>query len=157
MQVNVKMNYIVFGLIALAISFLGKFFSSSGMQWYYTLALPSYTPAGWFIGLMWTVIYVLTTIAVIIVWNTFTRDIWFYLIMALFGVNALCNVLWTYLFFYKHNICMAFADALVLAATLVALLFLTAKQSKLVAGLLVPYLVWILFATWLNAMVMIMN
>lgn len=157
MEINVKVNYIVFAAITMMVAFLGKFFSSSGMQWYYTLKLPSYTPAGWFISLMWILIYVATSIAVAIVWNTFKRDVCFVLIMALFAINALCNTLWTYFFFYKHSICMAFADILVLIATLIALMLLTVRESKLVAGLLIPYLAWVLVATWLNAMIMIMN
>ncbi len=157
MQVNVKVNYIVFAVIAIVVSMLGRIFSSAGMQWYYTLHVPSYVPNSALMGLIWTAAYVLTTVAAVLVWNNFKRDVSFYVIMALFGVVALCTLLWTYLFFYKHSICMAFADAVVLCAALLGLVLLTAQQSKLVAGLLVPVLVWVLFDTWLNAMIMILN
>ena len=157
MQVNVKLNYIVFAVIAIVVSMLGRIFSSAGMQWYYTLHVPSYVPSSALMGLIWTAAYVLTTIAAVLVWNNFKRDIYFYVIMALFGVVALCTLLWTYLFFYQHSICIAFADAVVLSAALSGLVLLTAQQSRLVAGLLVPVLLWVLFDTWLNAMIMIMN
>lgn len=157
MQVDVKINYIVFAAITLVVAFFGKFFSSYGMQWYYTLKLPSYTPAGWFISLVWLLIYVLTTVAVVMVWNRFARDKQWYAIMALFALTAILNVVWSYLFFYKHNICLAFADALVLCAALCALTVLISQKSWLVAGLLAPYCIWIMFATWINAMIMFMN
>lgn len=157
MQVDVKINYIVFGAITLIVAFLGKFFSSYGMQWYYSLQLPSYTPAGWFISLIWMLIYVLTTIAIVMVFNRFTRDKQWHVIMALFALTTVLNVVWSYLFFYKHNICLAFADALVLCAGLYALIALVAQKSWFVAGLLIPYGAWITFATWINAMIMFIN
>lgn len=157
MQIDVKINYVVFGAITLIVAFLGKFFSSYGMQWYYSLQLPSYTPAGWFISLMWMLIYVLTTIAAVMVFNRFVRDRQWYAIMALFALTSILNVAWSYLFFYKHNICLAFADALVLCAALYALAVLVAQKSWVVAGLLAPYCLWITFATLLNAMIMFSN
>lgn len=157
MQVDIKINYIVFTSITLVLSFMGKFFSDFGMQWYYGLQLPSYTPPAWFISVIWTLIYVLATIAVIKVWNSFEHDKDFYMIMALFGVNALSNVLWTYLFFYRHNICLAFADSLVVFATILALVIAIGNISYRIAGLLVPYLFWITFAVWLNLMIWVQN
>lgn len=157
MQVDVKINYIVFSSVTLVISFLGKVFSESGMKWYYALSVPNYTPPGWFISIVWTVIYVLATIAVIKAWNSFERDKDLYMIMALFAVNALSNVLWTYLFFYKNNICLAFADSLVVFATVLALVITIGHKSYMIAGLLVPYLSWITFAVWLNLMIWFMN
>jgi tryptophan-rich sensory protein len=121
------------------------------------LQLPSYTPPAWFISTIWTVIYVLATIAVIQIWNSFERDKDFYMIMGLFAVNALSNLLWTYLFFYRHNICLAFADSLVVFATVLALVITIGNKSYMIAGLLVPYLSWITFAVWLNLMIWFMN
>ena len=157
MQVNIKPNYIVFSAITLGISLLGRFYSSSGMKWYYTLNLPSYTPPGWVIGTVWTVIYVLTTVAVIMVWNNFSKDRQFYFILGLFALNAFFNVLWTYLFFYQQSISLAFIDALAVFITLLALIVAVGQRSLTVAGLLAPYLAWITFAVWLNLMVWIMN
>ncbi len=157
MQVNIKPNYIVFSAITFVISLLGRFYASSGMRWYYTLNLPNYTPPGWVIGTVWTVIYVLSTIAVIMVWNNFSRDRHFYFILGLFALNACFNVLWTYLFFYRQSISLAFFDALAVFTTLLALIVAVGQSSLTVAALLVPYLAWITFATGLNFVVWIMN
>ena len=157
MEVKIRLNYIVFSLITLIVSIVGRFYTSSGMQWYYTLNLPSYTPPSWFIGSVWTVIFVLTTIAVILVWNNFERDAQFWAIMGLFSLNSFLNVLWTYLFFYKHAKGLAFLDALGLFFTLILLVVMIGQRSLFVASLLVPYLGWIAFATWLNLTVWFMN
>lgn len=157
MEVTLKLNYIVFSAITFIISLLGRFYSSSGMQWYYTLNRPGYTPPGWFIGTMWTVIYVLTTIAVIMVWNRFERNLHFWAIMVLFTLNAFLNVLWTYLFFYRHFITLSVFDAIALFITTLALLIMVGQRSLFIASLLAPYLGWMAFATWLNFMIWIMN
>lgn len=157
MEVTIKPNYIFFAAITFIISLLGRFYSSAGMKWYYTLNLPTYTPPGWAIGTIWIVIYVLTTIAVIMVWNNFIRDRQFYFILALFALNAFFNVLWTYLFFYQQSISLAFIDALAVFISLLALIVAVGQRSLTVAALLAPYLAWITFAVWLNLMVWIMN
>lgn len=157
MQVNIKPNYIVFSLITLIVSMVSRFYTSTGMRWYYTLNLPSYTPANWVIGTVWSIIYVLTTVAVIMVWNNVTRDKQFYAILALFMLNALLHVLWTYLFFYKQNITLALADAVALFASLLALVVAVGQRSLFLASLLAPYLAWVTFAVWLNFAILMIN
>ena len=157
MQISIKLHYIVFGTITFIASLIGRFFASSGRQWYYTLSLPSYTPADWFIGVVWTVIYVLTTIAAILVYGRFERNSRFWLIIALFCCNLLCNIAWPYFFFYKHAIGLAFFDAIALFFSVLALIVLIGQQSLLIASLLAPYLGWVAFACWLNLIIWFHN
>jgi tryptophan-rich sensory protein len=157
MEISIKLNYIIFSLITFVVSVLGRFYTSTGMQWYYTLNLPSYTPPGWFIGSVWTVIFALTTVAVIMVWNRFQRDTQFWAIMGLFALNAFFNVLWTYLFFYKHMITFSILDAGALFVTVLLLIIMIGQRSLFIASLLAPYLGWVAFATWLNLMIWFMN
>lgn len=157
MEFSVKLNYIVISTIAFLVSLFGRFFTSFGMRWYYTLNVPSYTPPSWFIGAVWTIIFVMTAAAVILVWNRFERDRQFWLIMGLFALNAFLNVLWTYLFFYRHMIGFAFADAVLLFMTVLSLIVFIGRRSLVVASLLTPYLAWLTFATFLNAAVWWMN
>ena len=150
MQVSIKLNYIVIAVITFVVSLLGRFFTSTGMQWYYTLNLPSYTPPAWFIGAVWMVIFATTATAVTLVWNRFERDAKFWLIIGLFALNAVLNVLWTYLFFNQHMIGYAFVDAVGLFTTVLLLIVLIGQRSLFVASLLAPYLGWLTFATFLN-------
>ncbi len=157
MEVTLKLNYIVFSVITFVISILSRFYASTGMKWYFALNLPSYTPPGWFIGAMWTVIYVLTTVAVIMVWNRFERNAHFWAIMGLFSLNAFLNASWTYLFFYRHFITLSVFDAVALFITTLSLVIMIGQRSMFVAALLTPYLGWLAFATWLNLMIWLMN
>jgi len=157
MQVNIKLNYIVFSVITLLISLVSKFYTSLGMQWYYTLHLPYYTPPSWIIGTIWTTIYVLSTIAIIMVWNNFVHDKQFYGILLLFFINAAFCVLWTYLFFHYHSFSLAFIDALAVCISLLALIIAICQRSLCIAALLTPYLAWITYAIWLHILVWIMN
>ena len=157
MTITIKLNYIIFSFITLALTTINRFYTSAGMKWYYTLTLPSYTPPGWFIASVWIVIYLFTTLAVILVWNTFKRDRVFYVIIALFILNAFLNGLWSYLFFYRQMIGFAFIDAVAILISLLALLVTIGQRSLFVAAFLIPYLGWIFFATWLNLMIFFMN
>ena len=83
MEISIRLNYIVIGLITLIVSTLGRVFSSAGMRWYYTLKLPSFTPPSWVFGIVWTIIFVATATAVALVWNRFERDRQFWLIIGM--------------------------------------------------------------------------
>lgn len=157
MEISIKLNYLVIGLITLVVSMFGRIFSSAGMQWYYTLKLPSFTPPSWTFGIVWTIIFVTTASAVALVWNRFERDRTFWLIIALFALNAILNVLWTYLFFSQHKIGFALVDAGFLFISVLSLIVLIGQRSLFVASLLAPYLGWMTFAIFLNAAVWWMN
>jgi len=153
----IKLNYIVIPGIAALISFSGSFLSRNGMQWYRTLTLPSLTPPGWVFGAVWTIIYVLTSLAAIYVWNTYPRNNLFFAIMALFIINAVANLAWSYIFFNQHLIALALVDSIVLWVTALGLIVLTAQVAWVPALLLMPYLAWLTFATYLGWRIMQLN
>lgn len=157
MEISIRLNHIVIGLIAMVVSTLGRLFSSTGMQWYYSLNLPSFTPPSWVFGIAWTIIFVATAAAAGLVWNRFERDRQFWLIITLFVVNAFLNVFWTYLFFSQHKIGFALIDAVFLFTSVLSLIILIGQRSLFVASLLAPYLGWLTFAIFLNAAVWWMN
>lgn len=68
----------------------------------------------------------------------------------LFCAQLAANALWTWLFFVWHQGGLAFAEVLLLLAMILATIVLFAKVSKLAAALLVPYFVWVSFASALN-------
>jgi len=155
-------NYIIFPLIALLVGALGSRWTSGGMEWYKRLNLPAIAPPGWFIGIVWTIIYVLSTASAIILWNL-TSDKWaqwqgrYWLIWILFAANAFLNACWSWLFFARHLIGLAVAEMIVLEATVIALIFLSRKFSKIASNLLIPYAVWVVFATYLAYRIYILN
>ena len=83
-----KLNQLIIIAIVFALSFFGGQFTSSGMDWYKTINLPSWTPPGSVIGIVWTVIYILTAVSAMIVWKVFPRGKSFNIVVGLFIMNA---------------------------------------------------------------------
>lgn len=157
MEISIKPSYLIIPVIALITFFVGQLFVSAGMSWYHTLHLPSFTPPSWIFSTVWTIIFLFTTVAALIVWQTFERDRHFWFIIALFVLNALFNILWSYLFFVKQSMGMASVDAFLVFLTSFGLLIEVSRRSLLVASLLIVYPAWSLFATFLNLIIVVMN
>jgi tryptophan-rich sensory protein len=132
-------SWILITIITLLVNALGNYFVGVGMPWYQTLIYPTLTPPGWVFGIVWTLIYIGTTISAIITWDTAKRTARFRVIMMLFGLNALANLLWTYLFFYHRMMRAALYDIFALIITLVLLILLLFPENKKAAMLLIPY------------------
>jgi len=94
-----KPNYIIIPLITVFVSLLGGWLTSSGMSWYKSINLPSWTPPGSIIGLVWTILFILATISALIVWNSLAGKNNFSLIIAIFILNSILNFGWSWLFF----------------------------------------------------------
>ena len=151
-----KLNYIVIPLCALITSLAGSWFTRSGMDWYRTIALPSWTPPGSVIGGVWTVIFILSAISALIVWNAADTK-YRSAIVVLFAANALLNILWCYLFFGAHAIGLSIAEMVLLNLTTLALIILIWPTSAAGSVLLVPYFCWVCFATYLTVTIWRMN
>jgi tryptophan-rich sensory protein len=142
-------SYLIIPAIALVISFLGGHYTRAGMGWYDSLVLPSLTPPKWVFGPVWTIIYILTALAALKVWNTMPRNCRFRNVMILFVINACANGLWSYLFFAQHDLAWAFFDALIIALTAWALIVLLWNAQRTAAYMLLPYALWSSFAAYL--------
>lgn len=151
-----KMCWIV-PLITVGVSLLGGYFSQSGMEWYRTLVLPSITPPDWVFSFVWTFIFILTTIAVMMTCSCMERSRRFYGIMMLFGLNAVANVAWSFLFFFLHKPFIALLDAIFIECTVVALMYFLYPFSRVAVVLLMPYAVWVVFAIYLNLLIVQLN
>src|SRR5689334_7893237 len=148
--IRLKTNYIVICTISLVGLLLGSYFAWLGLDWYKSLIVPSIMPPLWVIRSAWHIIFALTTLAALLVWNKFHRDFLYIIIMLLFGINLFLNVCWTYLFFCQHKIGAALVDAFLLEASTMLLLVCISHRSRTIALLLLPYVVWNLFEIILN-------
>lgn len=167
-----KLNYLVIPLITIAVAVIGSSFTLTGEgSWYReVLVQPDLTPPNWVFPIAWNTIFVLTTISALIVWNmgpAKKKFLWFFdihkedkaysAIISLFVFNAILNVLWSYLFFGIQNILGAFIEIFFIEASLIALIILIYKKSKIASLLLLPYALWVGFATYLNYLILILN
>lgn len=138
-------------LICLIVGFLGAIATQSSVNdWYTTLNKPSFNPPNWLFGPVWTLLYILMGVAFGIVWAKGTYHAWVKTAMYHFGFQLLLNLTWSVVFFGLK----APLYALFVIVALLILIVLTMKWFKIVkpiaAYLLIPYLLWVLFASVLN-------
>lgn len=151
----------IMGLIGwLAISFiasaLGAMASIQAQAFYGQLAQPDWAPPPWLFGPVWTLLYALMGIAAWLVWR---QGGWRAqrTALTLFLVQLVFNALWSWLFFAWHRGAWAFADIVLLVVLIVATLFSFWRVRALAGALLIPYLLWVLFASALNLSVWQLN
>jgi tryptophan-rich sensory protein len=152
-----KLNQIIIIGVVILLSFAGGQFTSSGMDWYRTIKLPEWTPPGSVIGIVWTTIYILTAASAIIAWRVFAGDSRFYLVAGLFIMNAAFNLAWSYIFFARRMIGPAVIDSIAIEITLLLLMPVLWKKSRAASVLLLPYALWVAFATYLNYCIYALN
>ncbi|HMM66347.1 MAG TPA: tryptophan-rich sensory protein [Dokdonella sp.] len=115
--------------------------------WFAALEKPTFNPPGWVFGPAWTTLYILMAVAA---WRVY-RKRGFDLAIGAWLAQLAVNAAWTPLFFGLHRIDLALVDILVLDALVVATIALFWRRDRIAAGLMLPYLAWIAFATVLNA------
>lgn len=146
---------VAFLLLVYAAAFVGGRATASSVDtWYVDLEKPSWTPPGWVIGAVWTVLYALMGVAAWLVWREagLARTPF-----ALFGAQLGLNVAWSFIFFGLRRPDLAFAEILLLAGAVAATLAAFARVKPLAGGLFAPYLAWVGFAAVLNGTVAWMN
>jgi tryptophan-rich sensory protein len=152
-----KINYVVIPLLTILVGFIGSSFTASGMQWYRTINLPSWTPPGYVISGAWTVIFILTAVSAIMVWNSMPRDMVFAGIVAIFLLNAVLNMTWSYLFFVRHEIGYSIIEMTFMLLSVLALMILTYRTLPIASLLLLPYFLWVSFAAYLTVSIYNLN
>lgn len=144
-----KLYLIVIPLITIAIASLGSLITAGGMAWYGTLKFLSIAPPGGFIGAVWTVIFILATISAILFWRKRSDNPADNAVVVLFLLNAILNILWSVIFFGLYLIGFSIIEMILLNATTMALVILLWRRHLASAILLLPYVLWVSFATYL--------
>jgi len=134
-----------------------SYFADTGRSWYQTINLPDWTPSNSVMVLVWTVIFILTSLSILIIWNKYSSEKKFGLVISLFIINAVLIVGWNILFFSHQMMGLAFFQAILLIMNLVLLVVLIWRFSPLAAYLLFPYSAWVVFSTILTLNVWILN
>ena len=126
-------------------------------QWYYDLRKPSLQPPNWLFGPAWTVILGLAAWSAVVAWNAAPDQAARTGIIILFSTNAVFHALWSPLFFRARRPDWALVEVVFLWVSLVALVAGLWPISHLASLLIVPYLLWVSFATWLNSAIVRLN
>ncbi|KAF5089342.1 TspO/MBR family protein [Methanobacterium aggregans] len=145
-------------LIVLFAGFLGSQATISQIPvWYAALAKPLWAPPNWVFGPVWTTLYILMGIALFLVlrkgWQR--QDVKFAVLI--FAVQLILNVLWSVVFFSFHSLLGGFAVIMALWLAIFANLIAFYVISKPAGLVLVPYIVWVSIASYLNYTVYLLN
>jgi tryptophan-rich sensory protein len=130
--------------------------SGFGNPWFAALVKPAAMPPGWVFPLAWTLLYILIGFALaMIVWakGASGRGIAIGLFVAQFALN----LAWSPTFFAGHKMGAAFAIILLMIVITIATVLSFARIRSRAALLMLPYLVWLCFAAWLNHSIEVLN
>lgn len=148
-------------LCVLAIELLGGasgWLSNSGYGngWFDSLSKPSFMPPGWTFGVVWPVLYAMLGVALAMVLVERPSDRRRFA-LTLFFVQLALNFAWSPLFFAAHEIALAKWVIFIMAAVAAAAAGQFLRLKRDAGVLMVPYLLWLLFAATLNATIEVLN
>lgn len=144
--------------VCLLAAFIGSIFTMPAIPtWYAGLVKPALSPPAWVFGPVWTVLYILMGIALYLVWSRGWEHKNVQVATAIFAVQLVLNVLWSYLFFGMQAPYFALIEIVLLWIAIVMTAAAFYRVSVPAAVLLVPYILWVSFAAYLNYGIYILN
>ena len=147
---NKTIKLIICIAIPLLVGGISGYITSSNIDtWFATLNKPSFNPPNYIFGPVWTTLYTLMGISLYIVLKKAKATDRFKLVF-IFVLQLILNFFWSIIFFKSHQIGMALIEILILWTSIVVMLVLFYKRSKLASLINIPYLLWVSFATILN-------
>jgi tryptophan-rich sensory protein len=134
----------------------GMFTSQSVPEWYATLNRPSFNPPNWIFGPVWSALYILMGISFFLIWKQEASKERKRAMLIFFFQLAL-NFAWSFIFFYFNRIGFALVEIVLLWISIVIMLVWFYKVKPLASYINIPYLLWVTFATVLNAAYYFLN
>jgi len=125
-------------------------------EWYEGLQRPRLTPPDWVFGPVWTILYVMIAISIFLFLRKYKSETG-YGIYVLIVLHLISNFAWTGIFFGLKSPGLALIDILFLDISLVLIVWCFWQTNRMASILLWPYLMWVLFATYLNASFYLLN
>ena len=137
--------------LIMILGFLSGVVSGSGEEnnWYQMLEKPSFQPPGYLFGIVWTILYCMIGFAFAIIVSARGAKLQI-LAIILFIVQFILNLLWSPIFFGQHQVTTALYLIILIWTFAVATTYIFSKIRALAAWLMIPYLLWLTFATALN-------
>lgn len=154
MTKNKYLSLVLILLITFVASAIGGFTTASFKEpWYSEIILPSFNPPSWVFGPVWTMLYILMSIAIWRIWIKFfdrrILNIYFY--------HLFFNAMWSIIFFGFHQIELALLNLVIILIFIIILMRIYFYKDKLSFLFMVPYFLWSSFAFVLNTSIAILN
>jgi benzodiazapine receptor len=150
-----KIPNLVKAVLAIAIplavgAFSGMATAEAIPTWYAQLQQPSFNPPNWIFGPVWSTLYLLMGISLFLIWKLPTSKQRNEAI-AIFFIQMVLNSIWSFLFFYFKRIDFALIEIVILWGMILLMILRFYKLHKPAGLMNIPYLMWVSFATILNA------
>jgi len=125
-------------------------------DWYDSLNKSPLNPPDWTFGVVWTILYILMAISFVLVSNNkkckgLCKPLGFFI------AQLVLNLLWTTIFFRWKQVIISFIVIIAVIILTIITIILMRKMSPIGAYLLIPYVLWLCFAGYLNGYIMVMN
>lgn len=153
MEIDLK-KLIISVLIPLVVGFLSSFLIKNQIYLYDMLTKPLLAPPSIIFPIVWTILYILMGVSFYLIWNNKNTNIDAFIA---YGLQLFFNFFWPILFFNAGLLFVSFVWILLLGIVLIDTIYIFFKENPLAGVLLVPYLIWLTFATYLNGMIYLLN
>lgn len=144
--------------ITLAIGFTASLVTRPQIAgWYATLEKPWFNPPPAIFAPVWTILYILIGIAAYLVWRHRDKSVNYKITRNIYILQLLFNFLWSIIFFEMHMLLGALVDIFFLWISILVSCIWFSRYSHTAAWLLMPYLLWVSFAGFLNLNIYLLN
>jgi benzodiazapine receptor len=151
-------RFIISVVLCQVAGIVGSLFTTSAIPtWYANLKKPFFAPPNWVFAPVWTTLYLLMGISLFIVWNTGVEKSSVRKSIAIFSIQLLLNAFWSCLFFGLKSPLLGLIEITAMWFMILLTIFSFSKVSRKAALLLVPYLMWVSLASYLNYSILILN
>lgn len=151
-------KFIVSILICQGAGVVGSLFSLPAIPtWYATLQKPSFNPPNWVFAPVWTLLFLLMGISLYLIWDKGLENKRAKVAIVIFAIQLVLNILWSFLFFGLQSLLYAFIEIIILWLAILLTIISFYKIFKIAAYLLLPYILWVSFASVLNFSILILN
>lgn len=151
MKINNYIKLIICLVVVQLAGVIGSLFTIPAIPtWFATLSKPSFSPPNWIFAPVWTILFLMMGVAAFLVWRSGWQKKNVKIALIIFCIQLVLNTFWSIIFFGWQNPQAAFVEIIFLWLAILTTLIIFAKVSRAAAWLLVPYLLWVSFASVLN-------
>ena len=152
---NKFLSFVLFFFITFSASFVGRLATISSKEpWYSQLIKSNYNPPDWIFAPIWLTLYLMMTIAIWLFWHSKKKDM---NTIYIYFIHIVFNTTWSIVFFGLHQIFLALVALIVLIFLIIILIQRFKRVNLLSYYLMIPYLLWTVYALFLNFNLMVLN
>ena len=152
---NKFISFVLFFFITFSASFVGRLVTISSKEpWYSQLIKSNYNLPDWIFAPVWITLYLMMTIAIWLFWHSKNRDL---NTIYIYFIHIVFNTTWSIVFFGLHQIFTALVVLLVLIFLIITLILKFKRVNLISYYLMFPYLLWTVYALFLNINLLVLN